>query len=151
MTKCAAALDACAEGDAFHARAFAHGHFFLDQYAANEAMRVHLCAANASKAPEFLQWPKHFIAAREAAKSEGVLRAWAASTDPSLQLAAAGKAPGEAVQVEHIRVDPGLKALGCQPVESTSLSKVLVSDLSTCTPTSWRSWSPRRTHRRTTG
>ena len=25
-----------------------------------------------------------------------------------------------AVQVEHIRFDPGLKALGCQPVESTS-------------------------------
>ena len=42
---------------------------------------------------------------------------------------------GRAVQVEHIRLNPGLKALGCQPVERTSLSKVLVSDGSTCTPT----------------
>ena len=30
--------------------------------------------------------------------------------------------PGKAVQVDH-QVDPGLKALGFQPVESTSLSK----------------------------
>ena len=27
------------------------------------------------------------------------------------------------------QVDPGLKALGCQPVESTALSKILVSDV----------------------
>ena len=32
-------------------------------------------------------------------------------------------ARGKAVQVEHIRLTPGLKALGFQPVESTSLSK----------------------------
>ena len=34
-----------------------------------------------------------------------------------------------------IRFDPGLKALGCQPVDITSSFKVLVSDMSTCTPT----------------
>ena len=32
-------------------------------------------------------------------------------------------------------VDPGLKVLGFQPVESTSPFKVVVSDMSTCTPT----------------
>ena len=41
---------------------------------------------------------------------------------------------GKAVQVEHIRFDPGLKALGCQPVESTSPFKVLVSDCQPAPP-----------------
>ena len=36
------------------------------------------------------------------------------------------------------QVDPGLKALGFQPVESTSLSKVPVSDGSTCATTARR-------------
>ena len=36
---------------------------------------------------------------------------------------------GKAVQVEHIRLTLVLKALGCQPVESTSPFKVLVSDV----------------------
>ena len=34
-----------------------------------------------------------------------------------------------AVQVEHIRLTLGLKAFGCQPVESTSPFKVLVSSV----------------------
>ena len=40
---------------------------------------------------------------------------------------------GKAVQVDII-VDPGLKALGFQPVESTCLSKFWFQ-MSTCTPT----------------
>ena len=66
-----------------------------------------------------------------------------------LAVAANGLAPVLAVRRYRLthQVDPGLKALGCQPVESTSLSKFWFQ-MSTCTPTArLRRRRPRATPR----
>ena len=49
---------------------------------------------------------------------------------------AAMSIPPPTSKVWWCKVDPGLKALGCQPVESTFLSK-LWFQTSTCTPPAW--------------